>query len=137
MLSNHEERALIASQRFSLILLNQIKYDGQIDLAPNDSRYRVFRLAKTKYSTESNYLWNKCKYFDEDVQAFYIDLLKSGKYIVGNRVFIDPPPEVKNEKCVSFYCFEAFVNIVLFYSTAKIREHRNYKHSNGIFARGS
>lgn len=35
-------------------------------------------------------MWNKCKYFEESQEAFYVRVfLDSGKFLVGNQVFVE------------------------------------------------
>ena len=47
-------------------------------------------LLKSKFSSENNYLWDKCKYFSQPNESFYVKMfLKSANFNVGGLLFIN------------------------------------------------
>ncbi len=85
----NEEKAQIATVRFSLIVSkNLINYDKQ-----NLGKHQP--LVATRFSSEGNYLWDRCKYFTESNDSFYVRVfLECGKFCVGKQVFAQKLDEV-------------------------------------------
>lgn len=89
MLSNDETRLAQSTTRFSQILSNQISYDVEM----SELAVRPADLVKSKFDVSKNYLWNRCGYFQESNEQFYISqfiefdkLLTSNK---PNQVFVE------------------------------------------------
>jgi hypothetical protein len=93
VLTDDETRVCIISKRFSNILSNTIDYAFESnDLERISSKKRF---VKTKFNTDSNYLWNKCRYFLESDECFYVRLfLEKANFQVGGQVFVEKPDEV-------------------------------------------
>lgn len=71
--------------RFELILRQKIVYKKKPDEESHKSS-----LVRTRFSNKNNYLWDKCKYFLESKENFYVEqFVNSGQFYVTNRVFID------------------------------------------------
>jgi hypothetical protein len=91
--TNPETRLENLTTRFSFILQNQINYN--VDTKEAENSRATKSLVKTKFSSDNGYLWNKCKYFLEAEENFYVKLfLDSGKFLVGHQLFIDKTDEV-------------------------------------------
>lgn len=91
LLTDDETRTGIISKRFALIL------EKQIDYSFTDSK-DTGKFVKTRFSSKKNYLWDKCKYFKETEDFFYVNVfLKTGKVKVGHQLFIDKTDEEKYE----------------------------------------
>lgn len=83
-----ETRKTNLSNRFASLLEKKIKYESEID-----ENKIVF--VKTKFKADKNYLWNKCKYFKESEENFYVQaFLQTGRFAVGHQVFIDKTDQV-------------------------------------------
>ena len=94
VLTDDETRLCIISKRFSNILCNTIEYACEPNELDNNSSKK--RFVKTKFNTDSNYLWNKCRYFLESDECFYVKLfLEKANFQVGGQVFVEKPDEVK------------------------------------------
>ncbi len=85
--TSDKEREIMVSKRFQSILANKIDYN-QVAAVDSD-------LIQTKFSMNESTLWNKCKYFEESEESFYVKFfLESGKFLVGHQVFIDKLTQV-------------------------------------------
>lgn len=74
--------------RFELILRQKIVYKKKPD-DEEESRHKS-SLVRTRFSNKNNYLWDKCKYFLESKENFYVEqFVNSGQFYVTSRVFID------------------------------------------------
>ena len=92
--TNPDTRLENLTTRFSGILQNQINYNVDLEEVERNDKVKN-SLVKTKFNSDNNYLWNKCKYFLESEENFYVKLfLDSGKFLVGHQVFIDKTDEV-------------------------------------------
>jgi hypothetical protein len=81
--TSHEQKETILKKRFEKILAQKIDYT-------NIETNELSQLIETKFDMSGNYLWNKCRYFEESEEAFYVKLfLDSGKFLVGNQVFAE------------------------------------------------
>ncbi len=79
-LKSDKDRELIIQNRLDILLENnRIKYnEKKIDLRPC--------LVKSKFTTQNNYLWDRCKYFSESEDFFYVKVfLDSGKFLIGHQ----------------------------------------------------
>lgn len=84
-----EQREKKLTKRFNAILSNQIKYEK----AAGD----LTNLISTRFKATNNSLWNKCKYFEESEESFYVKVfLESGKFLVGHQIFADKPSRYSN-----------------------------------------
>ncbi|CAF0958041.1 unnamed protein product [Brachionus calyciflorus] len=89
LLTDDETRSTNLSSKFASLLEKQIKYDF---IENQKENYFV----KTKFKSEKNYLWNKCKYFKETEENFYVQIfLDTGRFTVGHQVFIDKTDQEK------------------------------------------
>ena len=60
-----------------------------------ESSVEIEPFVQTKFKSDDNYLWDRCKYFSESKELFYVPVfLESGKFIVGNQVFAQKFNEV-------------------------------------------
>ena len=84
MLTCDETRHLNIERRFLITLDNKINYDNQeVD---NDEDDNKKSLVCTKFSSASNYLWNRCRYFEEKCELFYIrEILDKDKILTNNK----------------------------------------------------
>ena len=86
MTCDDERRKKVVSTRLAEILDCQIKYDCRPD---------EYRLINSRFDSSGNYLWDKCRYFQDSDEAFYVQLfVDSGKFKVGNQVFIEKHTQV-------------------------------------------
>jgi len=66
--------------------LNEILAD-QVDLSV---KFKQSSLIKSKFSNEYNYLWDKCKYFSQPNESFYVNMfIKNANFNVGGRLFLN------------------------------------------------
>jgi hypothetical protein len=66
--------------------LNEILAD-QVDLSV---KFKQSSLIKSKFSDEYNYLWDKCKYFSQPNESFYVNMfIKNANFNVGGRLFLN------------------------------------------------
>jgi len=86
-----EEKAHIVSVRFAQILAkNKISYDND-----RTTTGRQQPLVPTRFKSEGNYLWDRCKYYAESSECFYVRVfLECGKLSVGQQVFAQKLDEV-------------------------------------------
>ena len=77
------------SKRFKSILANKIDYTQATDANTYSE------LIRTKFPVNESTLWDKCKYFKESEESFYVKFfLESGKFLVGHQVFVDKLTQV-------------------------------------------
>nr|QNH68109.1 structure-specific endonuclease subunit SLX4 [Brachionus koreanus] len=89
LLVDDETRTANLSTKFADLLEKQIKYDNEIV-------EKTTFFVKTKFKADNNYLWNKCKYFKESEDNFYVQaFLQTGRFTVGHQVFIDKTDQEK------------------------------------------
>jgi hypothetical protein len=83
-------------KRFNAIVEKRVVHHDQ------QAQTAAGTLVKTKFSSEKNYLWNKCRYSEETKECFYVQsFLDSGKVSVGERVFIEKIDQVKRARRVN------------------------------------
>lgn len=89
LLVNEATRIDNLSNKFSKLLETQIKYENLSNIASKT----IF--VKTKFVADKNYLWNKCRYFKDDEESFYVGaFLKNGRFAIGQQIFIDKIDQV-------------------------------------------
>lgn len=90
LLTDEETRHSIVSKRFASILERQINYSQEFELSSERNTF-----VKSKFTSEKNYLWNKCKYFQETEESFYVKIfLETGRFKIGHQVFIEKTDQV-------------------------------------------
>lgn len=99
-MTDDETRATNLSAKFAQLLEKQIKYEAQDEI--------INYFVKTKFKSDKNYLWNKCKYFKESEENFYVQIfLDTGRFTIGHQVFID-----KTDKVNTFNYGIKYLNII-------------------------
>ena len=59
----------------------------QVDLSV---KFKPSSLVQSKFSDEFNYLWEKCKYFSQPNESFYVNMfIKNANFNVGGRLFLN------------------------------------------------
>ncbi len=93
-LTSDEERLVNSTLRLSLILANQVNICDDIVL--EEAAQREMQLVPTKLKTESSYLWDRCSYFEESCELFYIrQILDIDKILTKpNQLFIQKTNKV-------------------------------------------
>lgn len=82
--SNFDRKEILATRFSEILCKNTIKYGQR---KPSDI---VTPLVKTKFKPTDNYLWNRCKYFIESEECFYVKVfLDSGKFLIGHQIFVE------------------------------------------------
>jgi len=93
--TDEETRLVLLTTRLTSILDNKINYKLEKAL---ETKNRKAPFVKTKFDSSRNYLWNRCSYFEEGEEAFYVKIfLESGKFLVGHQLFIDKTNEVRKK----------------------------------------
>lgn len=84
---DEKTKSEILSKRFKAIITQKIIYPSSPSSSTTTSTLTI-----TKFPSTDNYLWDKCKYFGETKEHFYVrSFVDSGQFYVTNRVFIDKP----------------------------------------------
>jgi hypothetical protein len=93
-LTSDEERLIISAQRLSLILANKVDYTQLETLDENIDK--EMQLVRSKLKHENNYLWDRCHYFEESCELFYIrQILDIDKILTKpNQLFIEKTNKV-------------------------------------------
>jgi hypothetical protein len=96
-LTSDEDRLIDTIKRFTLIVKNTVKYDEDASAALDEDEKRERRLVRTRFTTENNYLWDRCRYFNESCELFYIRQILDIDNILTkpNQLFIE-----KNNKVI-------------------------------------
>ena len=90
--TDEETRLVILTTRLTSILENKINYKSDSAL---EIKSKKAPFVKTKFVSSRNYLWERCSYFEETEEVFYVKLfLDSGKFLIGHQLFIDKTNEV-------------------------------------------
>lgn len=98
LMTDDEDRRRLISQRLSSIMLNQL--DLTVIKHTNC-------LKKSKFNTQTNYLWDKCKYFTENSNLFYVNIfLQNANFHVGGQLFV----QKENEVIISLFLFFCLLN---------------------------
>ncbi len=106
--TDEETRLVILTTRLTSILENKINYKSDSAL---EIKSKKAPFVKTKFVSSRNYLWERCSYFEETEEVFYVKLfLDSGKFLIGHQLFIDKT----NEVCI-FISFKFFVILQTIY----------------------
>jgi hypothetical protein len=110
-----QDRERVLGERLSAILDRQIKFD----LVNSDSSSNF--LVKTKYDNRANYLWNKCRYFAQQSESFYVDIfVNNSSFRVGGQLFAVKEDQVRS---IYFpYCrrhFEILINLLAKHSLSE------------------
>ena len=89
LLTDDEDRRKYVDAKLIEIL------SDQIDLSVEKIDYKESSLVKSKFSNETNYLWDKCKYFSQPNESFYVNMfIKNANFNVGGLLFLN---KTKNE----------------------------------------
>jgi hypothetical protein len=90
LLYDKQDRERILADRLSAILENQINFN-ESSVASVTSTF----LVKTKFSSLNNYLWNKCKYFNQANESFYVEIFVTKSNVkVGGQLFATKEDQV-------------------------------------------
>jgi hypothetical protein len=99
-LYDQHDRERVLSERLAAILDRQIKFET--------NKLQTSYLIKTKFESKTNYLWDKCRYFAQTSDSFYVKAFVShGSFRIGGQLFATKEDQVR---LLCFYTLFYFVD---------------------------
>ncbi len=91
-LKSDDERQTIQNTRLANLLENNKKryIEAKQIYNSQESKSNCNCFVKTRFSSSKNYLWERCNYFSQSEEYFYVKIfLDTGKFLVGHQVFVE------------------------------------------------